>query len=148
MTKEFENCLKKGKIKKFSRGKNLAGKELRLAKEDFSSARKSFDDKNYRWCIIQVYYSMFHSARSLLYLKNYREHSHYCLNHAIRELYVKTGKMGVFFIDALTEAKNLREAADYYGDYSDVNAKKLLDKASQFIEKAEDILINKDGKGE
>lgn len=141
MTKNFENCLKKGKIKKFSRGKSLSEKELRLAKEDLDSAEKSFDDKNYRWCIIQVYYSMFHSARSLLYFKNYREHSHYCLNHAIRELYVKEGKLDVFFIEALAEAKNLREAADYCGDYSGINAKKLLDKASKFIEKAEDIVV-------
>ena len=86
---------------------------------------------------------MFHSARSLLYLENYREHSHYCLNHAIRELYVKTGKIDVFFIEALSEAKNLREAADYYGDYSGINAKKLLDKASKFIKKAEDISLEK-----
>ena len=141
MIKNFKDCLKKGGIKKFSCGKNLAGKELRLAKEDLNSAQKSFADKNYRWCIIQVYYSMFHSARSLLYLENYREHSHYCLNHAIRELYVKTGKVDVFFIEALAEAKNLREAADYYGDYSDINAKKLLDKASKFIEKAKDIIL-------
>lgn len=140
MNKNFKDCLKKGRIKKFSRGKDLAEKELRLAKEDLNSAQKSFADKNYRWCIIQVYYSMFHSARSLLYLENYREHSRYCLNHAIRELYVKTGKIDVFFIEALSEAKNLREAADYYGDYSGVNAKKLLNKASKFIEKVEDIL--------
>lgn len=141
MTKNFEDCLKKGKIKKFSRGRSLVGKELRLAKEDLNSAKKSFDDKNYRWCIIQVYYSMFHSARSLLYFKNYREHSHYCLNHAIRELYVKEGKIDVFFIEALAEAKNLREAADYYGDYSGINAKKLLEKASKFIEKAKDMVV-------
>lgn len=141
MTKNFEDCLKKGKIKKFSRGKNLAEKELKLAKEDLNSAKKSFDDKNYRWCIIQVYYSMFHSARSLLYLKNYREHSHYCLNYAIRELYVRTGEVDIFFIESLSEAKNLREAADYYGDYSGVNAKKLLNKASKFIKKTEDIFL-------
>jgi len=73
MIKSFQDCLRKGKIKNFSRGKSLAGKELRLAKEDLNSARKSFTDKNYRWCVIQVYYSMFHSARSLLYFKNYRD---------------------------------------------------------------------------
>ena len=140
MIRNFEDCLKNSKIKKFSRGKSLTGKELRLAKEDLSSAKKSFADKNYRWCIIQVYYSMFHSARSLFYFKNYREHSHYCLNQAIRELYVKEGKIDVFFIEALAEAKNLREAADYYGDYSGINAKKLLDKAGGFIEKAENII--------
>lgn len=139
MINNFKDCLKKGKIKKFSRGKNLAGKELKLAKEDLNSAQKSFADKNYRWCIIQVYYSMFHSARYLLYFKNYREHSHYCLNIAIRELYVKQGEIDVFLVEALSEAKNLREAADYYGDYSGINAKKLLDNAERFIKKAEEL---------
>ncbi|MEA3463768.1 MAG: HEPN domain-containing protein [Patescibacteria group bacterium] len=140
MIKNFEDCLKKGKIKKFSRGKSLAGKELRLAKEDLNSAKKSFVDKNYRWCIIQIYYSMFYSARSLLYFQNYKEHSHYCLNQAIRELYVKEGKIDVFFIEALAEAKNLREAADYYGDYSGINAKKLLEKVFKLLEKAKHII--------
>jgi len=141
MIKSFQDCLRKGKIKNFSRGKSLAGKELRLAKEDLNSARKSFTDKNYRWCVIQVYYSMFHSARSLLYFKNYREHSHYCLNLAVRELYVKQDKIDVFLVEALSEAKNLREAADYYGDYSGINAKRLLGRAEKFIEKAGEIIL-------
>ena len=140
MAKDFENCLKSNKIKKFSRGKSLTKKELKLAEEDFKIAQKSFKDKNYRWSIIQIYYSMFHSARALLYFKNLREHSHYCLIQAIRELYIKEGKIDVFFLEALLEAKNLREAADYYGDYSGLNAKKLLDKAKKFIEKAKEII--------
>lgn len=140
MIKDFEDCLKSGKIKRFSRGKILAPKEIRLAEEDFKTAQKSFRDKNYRWCIIQIYYSMFHSARSLLYFRNFRERSHYCLNQAVRELYVKQNKIDVFFLEALSEAKGLREAADYYGDYSGINAKKLLDKARKFISKVKEII--------
>ena len=40
MIKNFADCLKRGKIKKFSRGRKLAAKELRLAKEDLGSAEK------------------------------------------------------------------------------------------------------------
>jgi len=143
MIKNFEDCLKTGKIKKFSRGKTLSPKEIRLAQEDLITAEKSFKDRNYRWCIIQIYYSMFHSARALLYFENFRERSHYCLNQAIRELYVKQGKIDVFFLEALLEAKNLREAADYYGDYSDINTEKLLKRAEKFIEKAKKIIHSK-----
>jgi len=143
MIKNFEDCLKTGKIKKFSRGKILSSKEIRLAEEDLRTAEKSFKDKNYRWCIIQIYYSMFHSARALLYFENFRERSHYCLNQAIRELYVKQGRIDVFFLEALLEAKNLREAADYYGDYSDVNTEKLLKRAEKFIKKAREIIHSK-----
>jgi len=32
------------------------------------------------------------------------------------------------------------EVADYYGDFSEINCKKLLDKAEEFIEEAKDIL--------
>lgn len=133
MSKHFDKCLKQGKIKEFSQGKFLASKEIRLAEEDLKFTQKSFKEENYRWCIIQTYYSMFHSARALLYDKNYRERSHFCLGEAIRTLYVEKGKLSVFLIEALIEAKNLREAADYYGDYSEINAEKLLGKAKQSI---------------
>ena len=118
----------------------MAPKEIRLAEEDLKTAEKSFKDKNYRWCIIQIYYSMFHSARALLYFENFREHSHYCLNQAVRELYVKSGKLDVSFLEVLSETKNLREAADYYGDYSEINAEKLLKRAEEFAEKAKKIV--------
>jgi uncharacterized protein (UPF0332 family) len=140
MNKDFEKCLKAGKIKKFSRGKVLAAREIKLAEEDLKTALKSFKDANYRWCVVQIYYSMFHSARALLYFKNFREHSHHCLSVAIRELYVKDGKLDAFFVEALNEAKNLREAADYYGDYSSVNSKKLISRAKDFVKRAKEIV--------
>ena len=140
MIKNFKDCLKAGKIKKFSRGKELASKELRLAQEDLKAAKQSFADSSYRWSIVQVYYSMFHSARVLIYHKNYRERSHYCLAQSIRELYVKSGELSVLFLEALLEAKRLRESADYYGDFSEMNAKKLLGKAKDFLEEAKGII--------
>lgn len=143
MSRNFEECLKAGKIKEFSRGKILAPKEIRLAEEDLRTAENSFDEKNYRWCIIQIYYSMFHSARALLYNKNYRERSHYCLAEAIRVLYIEKGEVNVFLVEALIEAKSLREAADYYGDYSGINAEKLLSKAKQFLNRSKEIVLDR-----
>jgi len=43
-------------------------------------------------------------------------------------------------IEALLEAKNLREAADYYGDFSVTNCKKLTKKAKEFLKIAEEII--------
>lgn len=141
MSKHFDECLRKRKIKEFSRGRVLASKELKLAEEDLKFARKSFEQKNYRWCVIQTYYSMFHSARALLYHKNYRERSHFCLGEAIRTLYVEKGELDVFLVEALAEAKNLREAADYYDDYSGINAEKLLGRADKFIKESKKIVF-------
>jgi len=91
MQTKFEQCLERGKIISFSRGKKLARKELKSALEDLKSAEKSLGLENYKWSTIQSYYSMFHSARALLYAKNYREKSHFCLIEAIRTLYLEKG---------------------------------------------------------
>ncbi|MFA5187870.1 MAG: HEPN domain-containing protein [Patescibacteria group bacterium] len=142
MNQDFNDCLDKGKIKIFSRGKFVAPKEIRLAEEDLKIASASFSDGNFRWCVIQTYYSMFHSARALLYYQNYREHSHYCLIQAIRALYVGNKLLDLSLVEAMAEAKNLREAADYYGDYSQINAEKLLEHAKNFLKAAKDIIKN------
>jgi len=111
---EYEECLKRGKLKSFSRGKDLAPKELETSAADLERAEKTFADGDYKWATVQLYYSMFHAARSLLYAKDLREHSHFCLTKAIRELYVETKQMPLHLIEALDQAKNLREDADYY----------------------------------
>lgn len=141
MTQTFNKCLASGKITPFTPGKSLANKELRLAQEDLGFANKSFDDKNFKWSIVQCYYSMFHSARALLYWQNYREKSHFCLIEAIRTLYVDQGILNSSLVEHLLEAKNLREAADYYGDYSEPNCQKFILRATAFLEKAKEIIL-------
>ena len=140
MTIEHDECIKKGKIKPFSRGVTLAPKELETAKADLETARKTYKEGDYKWATIQIYYSMFHSARALLYAKNLREHSHYCLIAAIKTLYVETKQVPVSFLEGLQEAKNLREEADYYNRWSQAGCEKLLKLAEELLAKAKDLL--------
>jgi len=133
MSQEFKKCLARGKIKRFSPGKKLAEKELRLAGEDLKISLESLKAERYKWSIVQSYYSMFHSARALLYFESYREKSHFCLIEAVRTLFVETGKLDIRLIESLLEAKSLREAADYYGDFSELNCRKLIKKAEEFL---------------
>lgn len=136
----FEDCLKKGKIREFSRGKVLVKKELESAVFDLQAAEESFKDRNYKWATIQTYYSMFHSARALLYNKNYREKSHYCLIEALRVLYVEKRLVGHWLIEALQKAKTLREGADYYSEFSEEGAEDLIKKSKEFLDKTKEIL--------
>lgn len=140
MSQEFKKCLERGKIKIFSPGPRLAKKELRLAKEDLEISASSADEENYRWSIIQSYYSMFHSARALLYSQKYREKSHFCLIESIRTLFVETGELDSSLVESLLEAKNLREEADYYGDFSETNCMKMLKKAHEFLRVAKSLI--------
>ena len=140
MSREHDECIKKGKIKPFSRGITLSPKEIETAKSDLERAKKTLKESDYKWATIQIYYSMFHSARALLYAKNLREHSHYCLIAAIKTLYVETKQIPISFIEGLQEAKNLREEADYYNRWSQVGCEKLLKLAEEFLDKAKSLL--------
>jgi uncharacterized protein (UPF0332 family) len=139
---EYQDCLKRGKIKQFSRGSSLASKELDTAASDLERARKTYQDNDYKWATIQIYYSMFHSARALLYTKNLRERSHFCLIAAIRALYVETKQLPVYLLEGLQEAKNLREDADYYNRWSKHGCVRLLSLAQEFLDKAKTIISN------
>ena len=86
------------------------------------------------------HYSMFHSARALLYSRNLREHSHFCLIEAIRILFVETKQIPLFLLEGFQEAKNLREEADYYNRWSKHGCEKLLKIAQDFIERARTIV--------
>jgi uncharacterized protein (UPF0332 family) len=133
---EYGDCLKRGKIKPFTRGTALAGKELDAAKADLERAEKTCADGDYKWTTIQTYYSMFHSARALLYRKDLREHSHYCLINAMKALYVAEGQLPVHLVEGLQEAKDLREDADYYNRWSEAGCNRLLKTAREFLETA------------
>ena len=43
----------------------------------------SCEKKNYKWAIIQAYYSIFHGTRALLFKAGYREESHFALKIAL-----------------------------------------------------------------
>ena len=140
MSVEYDGCVKKGKITPFSRGRTLAPKELATAAADLERARKTYQEGDFKWATIQIYYSMFHSARALLYVKNLRERSHYCLIVAIKELYVAKKQLPVYLLEGLQEAKNLREDADYYSRWSKQGCEKLLKLAEEFLAQAQVVI--------
>jgi uncharacterized protein (UPF0332 family) len=140
MSLEFRKCLNKQKIRKFSRGKALSRKELRTAEADFKRAKATLAAKDYKWVTIQAYYSMFHSARALLYSRNFRERSHQCLIIAIRELFVGEKLLDYRLVEAFQRAKILRENADYYDRFSKESAESILEKTREFLSKVKEIL--------
>ena len=138
--KEFEDCLSKNKIVKFSSAKKLVRRELTAAEDDLKTASVSLKNQAVKWATIQAYYSMFHTARALLYAKGYREKSHYCLIVAMKVLFVSERLLDIQLVEAFGLAKVLRENADYDNEYSLESAKSITGKAQEFIETSKRIL--------
>ena len=105
--------LRERKIQRFRASRETILKELEGAGYDLDKARRSLDQGDYKWSTVQAYYSMFHSARALLYSKGYREKSHSALLEALTSLFVRTGLFERDYVDDLRDAKDMRESADY-----------------------------------
>lgn len=79
---EFQQCVANGQIKAFGDGPKLVKKQLSVAAGDLAEAREGLERGRWKWSTIQAYYSMFHTARALLYAKGFRERHHRCLRIA------------------------------------------------------------------
>ncbi len=135
---QFRRLLEERKVQRIQPKNDIVLKEIASAEYDLEKSKNSFEEEDYKWTIVQAYYSMFHAARALIYSKGYREKSHRACLTALKE----------FFLDALSErrindfgeAMDLRESADYGSAYADEDAKNLIGKAEDFLENAKRIL--------
>ena len=109
----FEECIERGKIVKIPIDPALVKKELQEAAADLAAAEHSFIEKQMKWAIIQGYYSLFHSLRSLVFAKGYREKSHRCLKFAVEALLIDEGELDPDVLNCFSFAMDLREGADY-----------------------------------
>lgn len=128
--REFEECLKKNRLRISSDAKHWVEKEIKAAENDLQEAEGGLERLAFKWSTIQSYYAMFHTARAMIYSKGYREKSHSCLRVALEELYVAPGDLPVHVVDAFQVGKELRENADYESHFSEIGARKLV-KAAQ-----------------
>lgn len=135
---QFGECLKAGKIKTSSDLSALISKELRVAEDDLKTATDGIKDSRWKWSTIQSYYVMFHAARALLFIKGYREKSHYCLRIAIDHLY--SGVIPKYLIDDFQTAKVMRENADYEENFSETGARKIVKSAEAFLSFAKGVV--------
>ena len=140
LEQEFQRCLSEGRISGFGDGPSLTVRQLEIAAEDLNEAKEGLDRGRWKWSTIQAYYSMFHTARALLYAKSLREKHHRCLRIAISHLYVAEGEPFRKLTDDFQLARELRENADYADDFSENSARKLVASAGQFLQTATAIL--------
>ena len=134
----FKRLLEERKLTRIKPDRKLVLKEIEGAKSDLETARKSLRDGNFKWAIIQGYYSIFHAARALLYSKGFREKSHYAILVAIQELFADD--LETSLIQGFEDAMNLRQTADYGLTFSEAGALDVIKTAEKFLFKTKEIL--------
>ncbi len=134
----IQKLLEERKLTRIKTDRKLVFKEMAAAKSDFKDALESMSIKKFKWGTIQGYYSMFHSARALLFDKGYREKSHYALLAAIRELYAKEVERSL--IQEFEHGMYLRQEADYGLKFSESGAQDVIETAKKLLQRAKTIL--------
>ena len=136
----YENCLEKNQLRNIDPAKHVAAKELKEAEFDLEEAHKSFENQNYKWPVIESYYSCFHAARCLLFLIGLKEKSHFCVYAALSAVFNEY--FGNEELENYKKAMQRRELADYYASYSKEEAESAINFTEKFIKKVK-ILYEK-----
>jgi len=140
MNKDFEKCLKNKRIVEQDYAIHFVNGDLEASDNDLTRSVKTFDDGDYKWSTIQAYYAIFHASRALLFLKGYREKSHFCLKASIQALFVDKGILDQKYVDDFDTTMLLRETADYKNDFSKEGAETAIENAKEFLAKAKEII--------
>ena len=135
---ELSRLLSERKITRAQISRDMILKEIEAAETDLKDVKDSFENDKFKWATIQSYYSMFHSARALLFSSSYREKSHYALLLAIRELFSKELERSL--IERFEDGMILRQEADYGLKFSETGAIDTIDGAEELLARAKEIL--------
>ena len=137
---DITEAIEKRRIIPFSNGLKLVDKELAAAKEDLQDAKDLFSRKRYKSATTLSYYSIFHTARALIYKKKYREKSHIQLAFAIKAFYIDKELLPLEYYENFIHALELREMADYKSKFSKLGAERNIKIAEESIELVAQII--------
>ena len=136
----FKDCLEKKRIFRFEPAKQLVDIEIKDAENDLHSAQEELSGSGFKWATIKGYYSMFHSARALLYFRGYREKGHYCLYLALKEFFVQEKKLDLKLAEDFNNSMILREDADYRRKFSHEGSQVVIESAKRFLKATKEVL--------
>jgi len=86
---------------------------LRQSEEELNAADLLFNNGFYKEAVSRAYYSMFHAAQALLFIRDVYPKSHKGVIHKFGEEFVKTGLLERKMGQMLSQAESMRMKADY-----------------------------------
>ena len=139
----FKDCLSKRLIREDKSAPERVQKSLEIAERFLSSAKKNIEIEELEMAEIASYNSIFHSARSLLFKKEYTERSHICVILALKELYKSNNEL-IDLLNTFDKIRISRHNIQYGGTLVDFEeAKFVIGFAQQFLEETKKIIKGK-----
>ncbi|MBR9691674.1 HEPN domain-containing protein [Candidatus Woesearchaeota archaeon] len=126
-------------LEKIEMDNELISKEFDESAYDFEKAQKAFEEEDYKWSIVKSYYSVFHSAKAMLFALGLKERKHFAISIVLEDLNLR-GKLESIYVNDFKAASSAREDADYHYSYSKKSALHILEIAEEFNDKMEKLV--------
>ncbi len=139
----LSDLLSKGLVEKFHSDAAQIKKEMDIAKNDITSAKKMLTIQEWGWAHNAAYNAMLQAGRALMFSKGYRPKSsehHVAVVSFIETVY--STKFPSEVLQAFGKARLRRNESlyDRAGSISETQGKNLVEKAEIFVTKAQEIL--------
>ncbi len=137
---DFEDCIKKGLIRKTTASKEQASLSLEKARGLLGDAEDDLEEKRYSSATIIGYTAIFNAARALLFRDGYRERSHFCVMRYLESEYAN--EIGMEMLARLNDFRETRHEVQYSAAYkaSEKEAASFIAFAREFIAKVEKLV--------
>ena len=138
----FQECLKKGLLRKTQPSKTKAKRSLEASRKWLEEAEKNFKSNALKSCLLSAYLAMFHAARSILFLDGYREKSHACIARYLEEKYVRNGFLEPEWVERLDHFRELRHTDQYSFNFfaSTDESKDTIKRSKEFMSRMEKLV--------
>ncbi|MBM3287620.1 MAG: hypothetical protein FJY88_09780 [Candidatus Eisenbacteria bacterium] len=105
----FDSCIRNGRLKPAEATEEALSKEIRTALEELAKARSCYRDSRLEETVVQSYFAMYRSCKSLLLSGGYKDSNLYSLVAGITKLYVTPGALDPELVDLLKIAKDQKD---------------------------------------
>jgi uncharacterized protein (UPF0332 family) len=135
----YNDCIKANLLRRVPPSKDKAMQSLKKATVWLKESEKSLDADATSSSILASYMSMFHAARSILFIDGFREKSHACVARYLEEKYVKIKKLDRKWIELLDYSRETRHNDQYNLSFfsTEDDAKNALQSAQSFFHEME-----------
>jgi len=139
---DFNECLKKGLLRKTVPSKAKAEKSLEASLKWLEEAEKNFKSDALKSSLLSAYLAVFHAARSILFFNGYREKSHACIARYLEEKYVREGLLEPEWVEMLDHFRELRHTDQYSFNFftSADESEDTITKSRDFVSRMEKLL--------
>lgn len=139
---DFNECLKKGLIRKTVPSRVKARKSLEASLKWLEEAEKNFEINALRSSLLSAYLAVFHAARSILFFDGYREKSHACIARYLEEKYVRQGLLEAKWVEMLDHFREIRHTDQYSFNFftSEDESEDTIKRSKEFVSRMKKLL--------